>query len=60
VHVEEFKERTLKKLQDVRCPDHKQLPRLKFHGATLRNVTIQMSACCAKLIQMANQKIAER
>jgi hypothetical protein len=57
--VEEFKRRTLDKLHDVRCPDHKQAPRLNFRGATLRDVSIQMSACCDKLADLANQKIAE-
>ena len=58
--VQEFKRRTEHKLRDVRCPDHRQAPRLKFRGATLRDVTIQMSGCCAKLIQLANRAIAER
>jgi hypothetical protein len=57
--IEEFKRRTLDKLHDVRCPDHKQAPRLNFRGATLRDVSIQMSACCEKLAELANQKIAE-
>jgi hypothetical protein len=57
--IEEFKRRTLDKLHDVRCPDHKQAPRLNFRGATLRDVSIQMSACCDKLADLANQKIAE-
>jgi hypothetical protein len=57
--IEEFKQRTLSKIQNVRCPDHQQAPRLTFRGATLRDVSIQMSACCAKLAELANQKIAE-
>lgn len=60
LRVDEFKEQTREKLRDVRCPDHKQSPRLKFHGATLRDVTIEMSACCEKLAALANQKIAGR
>jgi hypothetical protein len=57
--IEEFKQRTLNKLHDVRCPDHKQSPRLSFRGTTLRDVSIQMNACCEKLAELANQKIAE-
>jgi hypothetical protein len=57
--IEEFKERTLGKLRDVRCPDHHQAPRLSFRGATLREVSIQMSACCHKLAALANQRIGE-
>ena len=58
--VEEFKQRTAKKLETVRCPDHRQPPRLKFQGATLRDVTIQMSGCCSKLLELANKAIADR
>jgi hypothetical protein len=58
--VEQFKEQTARKLRDVRCPEHHQPPRLRFHGVSLRNISIQMSACCEKLIALANQKIAER
>jgi len=57
--VEDFKDRTARKLRDLRCPDHRQSPRLRFHGASLRDISIQMSACCDKLIALANQKIAE-
>ena len=60
LRVEDFKEQTLLKLRDLRCPDHKQPPRLKFHGATIRDISIQMSACCEKLAALANQKIAGR
>ena len=58
--VEEFKERTARKLRDLRCPDHQQPPRLQFRGASLRDISIQMSGCCEKLIALANQKIANR
>ena len=58
--VLEFKHNTGRKLSGLRCPDHGQAPRLQFHGLTLREITIQMSGCCGKLIQMANRAIAER
>jgi hypothetical protein len=58
--IEEFKARTLHKLRDVRCPVHRQPPRLRFEGATLRDVRISMSGCCHRLIQMANKAIASR
>jgi hypothetical protein len=58
--VLEFKNNTGRKLSGLRCPDHGQAPRLQFHGATLREITIQMSGCCGKLIEMANKAIAER
>ena len=55
--VQEFKDRTLRKVAGVRCPHHQQAPRIKFHGSTLRDVTIQMSGCCSRLIEMANRAI---
>jgi hypothetical protein len=58
--VLEFKHNTGRKLSGLRCPDHGQAPRLQFHGLTLREITIQMSGCCGKLIRMANKAIAER
>jgi hypothetical protein len=58
--VQEFKDSTGRKLNGLRCPDHGQAPRLKFQGATLRDITIQMSGCCGKLIGLANKAIAER
>jgi len=58
--VEEFKKHTARKLETVRCPDHRQAPRLKFNGTTLRDVSIQMSGCCSKLLELANKAIAER
>jgi hypothetical protein len=58
--VQAFKHSTGRKLNGLRCPDHGQAPRLQFHGATLRDITIQMSGCCGKLIEMANKAIAER
>ena len=58
--VLEFKHNTGRKLSGLRCPDHGQAPRLQFHGATLRDITIQLSGCCGKLIEMANKAVAER
>ena len=58
--VQEFKERTRRKLAEVRCPDHRQPPRLHFRGSTLQDVSIQMSGCCSKLIELANRAIAAR
>ncbi|HXP84760.1 MAG TPA: hypothetical protein VN841_08580 [Bryobacteraceae bacterium] len=57
--LEEFKRRTALKLEGVRCPDHRQPPRLKFRGASLRDVSVEMSGCCAKLIEIANRAIAQ-
>jgi hypothetical protein len=58
--LEDFRERTARKVCDLRCPVHGQPPRLRFQGTTLREVTIQMSGCCDTLLSLANQKIADR
>ena len=58
--LEEFKEHTACKVRDLRCPVHGQPPRLRFQGASLRDVTIRMSGCCDELIGLANQKIIQR
>ena len=58
--LDEFKRHTEQKLQGLICPDHRLPPKIKFRGATLREVTIQMSGCCATLLEMANRAIAER
>jgi hypothetical protein len=58
--IDEFKQNTARKLEAIRCPDHRQPPRLKFQGTSLRDVTIQMSGCCSKLLELANRAIAER
>lgn len=60
IRLQSFKQRTEDKLRDVRCPRHRQAPRLKFHGSSLQEITIQMSGCCDKLIELANRAIAER
>jgi hypothetical protein len=60
IQVDEFKERTARKVRDLRCPVHGQPPRLRFQGASLRDVTIQMSGCCDQLLGLANQKIIQR
>ena len=55
-----FKQLTQHKLEGVRCPDHRQPPRVQFQGSTLRDISIRMSGCCAKLADLANRAIAER
>jgi hypothetical protein len=57
--VAAFKDLTQGKVKDLRCPDHGQAPRVRFEGGTLRDIRIRMSACCDKLIQAANLKIAD-
>lgn len=58
--IEEFKKNTTRKVEDLRCPKHRQPPKVKFTGTTLRDMTIQMSGCCAQLLDLANRAIANR
>jgi hypothetical protein len=58
--VEQFKRETTRKIQHLRCPIHHQSPRLRFEGATLRDITIRMSGCCESFMALANRRIAER
>jgi len=55
--VERFKQTTEDKLRDVRCPDHRQAPRVRFHGSSLRDITISLTGCCSKLMEIANARI---
>jgi hypothetical protein len=56
--LERFKQATKDKLVGVRCPDHRQSPRLHFQGASLGDISISMSGCCSKLMELANARIA--
>jgi hypothetical protein len=56
--IEQFKNRTLDKLREVRCPVHRQLPRVRFEGSDIRDIRINMSGCCSRLIKLANKAIA--
>jgi hypothetical protein len=55
--VEAFKSATCAKLRDVRCPVHRKPPRVRFEGGSLRDVTVNLSGCCDRLITLANQAI---
>jgi hypothetical protein len=55
--VERFKQATEEKLRDVRCPEHRQSPRLRFQGSSLRDISISISGCCQKVMDLANSRI---
>lgn len=57
VRVEKFKQATEKKLRDIRCPEHHQPPRIRFHGDSLRDISISLSGCCHQLMDIANERI---
>lgn len=56
--IDEFKRLTARKLSNVRCPEHRQPPRVHFQGARLRDMTISLSGCCDQLMDLANQAVA--
>ncbi len=56
--LDRFKLATANKLAGLRCPVHRQAPRLRFDGASLREVTISLSGCCPMLMALANRAIA--
>lgn len=58
IRVEQFKQATEEKLRDVRCPEHHQPPRLRFHGSSLRDISISLSGCCQKVMEIANARIS--
>jgi hypothetical protein len=58
IRIERFKHSTREKLRGVRCPVHHQPPRLHFSGKSLRDVSISLSGCCDKLMEVANARIA--
>jgi 5'-3' exonuclease len=57
LRVERFKRATEDKLRDIRCPEHHQPPRLRFHGTSLRDITISLSGCCYRVMEIANARI---
>ena len=57
VRVERFKQATESKLRDVRCPEHHQSPRIRYHGDSLRDISISLSGCCQRLMEIANERI---
>ena len=57
VGVERFKQVTESKLRDVRCPEHHQPPRIRFQGSSLRDISVSLSGCCSKVMEIANARI---
>lgn len=58
LRVERFKQATEEKLRDIRCPEHRQPPRLRFHGSSLHDITISLSGCCYRVMEIANARIS--
>jgi hypothetical protein len=58
--VEAFKTATCDKLRSVRCPVHRQAPRIRFEGTCLRDISVNLSGCCDRLLELANRAIGNR
>ena len=56
--VREFQQRTLAKVSELKCPIHKESPKVQFNGHDLRDMTITMRGCCNRLLATANKAIA--
>jgi hypothetical protein len=58
--IHEFKRATEQKLRGVCCPEHRQRPRVRVIGTSIRDAKLSITGCCDKLMAMANQAIAAR
>lgn len=56
--LEAFQSTTRRKLSGVLCPRHGRAPQVEFSGASLREVSIRLTACCGEGITLANRAIA--
>jgi hypothetical protein len=58
VRVERFKQATQEKLRHVRCPEHHRPPRVRFQGNSIRDISVSVSGCCSKVMEIANAEIS--
>jgi len=56
--VQDFKRATEEKLRDVLCPEHRQRPRVRVIGTSMREAKLSVTGCCEKLMSLANHAIA--
>ena len=56
--IHDFKRATEDKLRDVLCPEHRQRPRVRVIGTSIREAKLSVTGCCDKLMALANQAIA--
>ncbi len=56
--IYDFRRATEEKLRDVFCPEHRQRPRVRVIGTSIRDAKLTMSGCCDRLMALANQAIA--
>lgn len=58
--MEAFKAATCAKLRGVQCPVHRQSPRVRFDGRSLKDISVNLSGCCNRLLAIANRAMVER
>jgi hypothetical protein len=51
------KESIEKKLAAVRCPEHRQPPRVTASGTSVSNLKWKVDGCCRKLIDATNRAL---
>ena len=49
----------IKKVQNIRCPEHGQAARIVATGSNVKNLDFEVSGCCKKLIEEVNAKLEE-
>jgi hypothetical protein len=49
VGVEQIREQMRKKLEGLRCPEHDQVPQLEITGSSLKDLKVNIRACCDAL-----------
>lgn len=54
------KEELTHKLAGVRCPEHGQSPKLEFSGTSLKDLKIQIQACCGWAREEAQRLLNQR
>ncbi len=54
------KEQMTQKLSNLRCPDHNQAPKPEFEGDSLKNLKIQIRACCGWMREEAQRVLNQK
>lgn len=55
--MDQIREQMQKKMEGLRCPEHDQVPQLEFSGTGLKDMKINIHACCDKMRARAAQAL---
>lgn len=58
--IHDFKRVTEEKLRGVLCPEHRQRPRVRVIGTSIREAKLSVSGCCDRLMALANHALANQ